>query len=157
MLFLIHWMLFASSSKFCLRRFLFFTTSRRYGFQHHSLFFKSVVIVFYQCFRSSNSYVAHLLSRDIESNINFAFLAGFQAIYFVDQLAPKDRRLCFWNECTLTIGSFFSVPYRVMEHAGSLESTERSVRVARAIAEGNSSFLSALQTSQGLHNSVVHS
>jgi len=34
-----------------------------------------------------------------------------------------------------------------------------SVRVARgeAIAEGNSSFLSALQTSHVLHNSIVHS
>ena len=34
---------------------------------------------------------------------------------------------------------------------------ERSVRVARGVAEGNSSLLSALQTSQVLHNSIVHS
>ena len=31
------------------------------------------------------------------------------------------------------------------------------IRVARGVAEGNSSFLSALQTSQVLHNSIVHS
>ena len=33
-------------------------------------------------------------------------------------------------------------------HAGSLREHERSVRVARGAAESNSSFLSALQTSQ---------
>ena len=33
----------------------------------------------------------------------------------------------------------------------------RSVRVARGVAEGNSSFLSALQTSQVLRNSIVQS
>ena len=34
---------------------------------------------------------------------------------------------------------------------------ERSLRVARGVAEGNSNFLSAFQTSQVLHNSIVHS
>ena len=40
---------------------------------------------------------------------------------------------------------------------GKFGEHERSVRVARGVAEGNSSFLSALQTSQVLHNSIVHS
>ena len=57
----------------------------------------------------------------------------------------------------LTIGSRFSVHYRVMEHAGSLECTKEASELPEAIAEGNSSFLSALQTSQVLRNSIVHS
>ena len=44
-----------------------------------------------------------------------------------------------------------------MEHAGSLESTKEAYELPEVIAEGNSSFLSALQTSQVLHNSIVHS
>ena len=44
-----------------------------------------------------------------------------------------------------------------MEHAGSLESTKEAQELPEAIAEGNSSFSSALQTSQVLHNSIVHS
>ena len=57
----------------------------------------------------------------------------------------------------LTIGSCFDVHYRVMEHAGSLESTKEAYELPEAIAEGNSSSLSALQTSQVLHNSIAHS
>ena len=45
-----------------------------------------------------------------------------------------------------------------MEHAGSLENTKDSQELLRrAIASGNSSFLSALQTSQVLPNAIVHS
>ena len=46
-----------------------------------------------------------------------------------------------------------------MSHAGSLESTKEAQELPEAIAEGNSSSLSALQTSQAkvLHNSIVHS
>ena len=40
---------------------------------------------------------------------------------------------------------------------GKFGEHERSLRVARGVAEGNSSFLSALQTSRVLHNSIVHS
>ena len=47
--------------------------------------------------------------------------------------------------------------FRVMEHVGSLESTKKALKLPEAIAEGNSSFLSALQTSHVLHNSIVHS
>ena len=55
------------------------------------------------------------------------------------------------------IGSCFSVNYRVIEHMGSLESMKEAQELPEAIAEGNSIFLSALQTSQMLHNSIVHS
>ena len=44
-----------------------------------------------------------------------------------------------------------------MEHAGSLESTKEVWELPDATAEENSSLLSALQTSQVLHNSIVHS
>ena len=40
-----------------------------------------------------------------------------------------------------------------MEHVGSSE----SMKEAYELAEGNSSFLSALQTSHVLHNLIVHS
>ena len=48
-----------------------------------------------------------------------------------------------------------AVHYRVMEHLGSLESTQEA-RVALGYASGNSSFFRALQTSRVLHNSMVH-
>ena len=50
---------------------------------------------------------------------------------------------------------FLAVHYRVIEHLGSLESTQEA-RVARGVASGNSSFLSALQTSRVFYNSIVH-
>ena len=40
---------------------------------------------------------------------------------------------------------------------GKFGEHERSVIVARGVAEGNSSFLSALQTFQVHHNSMEHS
>ena len=40
---------------------------------------------------------------------------------------------------------------------GKFGEHERSEELPKVIAEGNSSFLSALQTSQVLHNSIVHS
>ena len=43
-----------------------------------------------------------------------------------------------------------AVHYRVMEHSGSLESTQEA-RVASTLR-----FLRALQTSRVLHNSIVH-
>ena len=41
-----------------------------------------------------------------------------------------------------------------MKHAGSFERTKDFIRVSRGVAESNSSFLSALQTSQVLHISI---
>ena len=48
----------------------------------------------------------------------------------------------------LRIGSCLACVYRVMDARGKFGEHERSVRVARGVAESNSSFLSALQTSQ---------
>ena len=48
----------------------------------------------------------------------------------------------------LRIGSCLACVFRVMDARGKFGEHERSVRVARGAAESNSSFLSALQTSQ---------
>ena len=50
--------------------------------------------------------------------------------------------------CDLRIGSCLACVYRVMDARGKFGEHERSVRVAEGVAESNSSFLSALQTSQ---------
>ena len=73
----------------------------------------------------------------------------------------------FFNEATLlsllkrpsTINNWFMLQRALSSYGarGKFGEHERSVRVARGVAEGNSSFLSALQTSQVLHNSIVHS
>jgi len=55
-------MLVASSSKFCLRRCLIFSTSK--VFVSVSLFLKPVVIGLCQGLKILNSYMAHLLSRE---------------------------------------------------------------------------------------------
>ena len=54
----------------------------------------------------------------------------------------------------LSIGSYVSVRSSRYEARGKFGEHERCVRVARGIAESNSSFLSALQTSQVLHISM---
>ena len=54
----------------------------------------------------------------------------------------------------LTIGSYVSVRSLRYEARGKFGEHERCVRVARGVAESNSSFLSALQTSQVLHISM---
>ena len=51
----------------------------------------------------------------------------------------------------LTIISYVSVRSSRCEERRKFGQHERCVRVARGVAEGNSSFLSALQTSQVLH------
>ena len=49
-----------------------------------------------------------------------------------------------------------AVHYRVMEHVGSLESTQEA-RVAHGYRLGQLlRFLRALQTSRVIHNSIVH-
>ena len=54
----------------------------------------------------------------------------------------------------LTIGSYVSVHSLRYEVCGKFGEHERCVRVAWGAAESNSSFLSALQTSQVLHISM---
>ena len=44
--------------------------------------------------------------------------------------------------------------HRDMKYVGRLESTKKCARVARGVAESNSSSLSAAQTSQVLHMSM---
>ena len=59
-----------------------------------------------------------------------------------------------FNDSTLqklTIGSYVSVRSSRYEARGKFGEHKRCVRVARGVAERNSSFLSALQTSQVLH------
>ena len=59
-----------------------------------------------------------------------------------------------WLVKKLTIGSYVSVHSSRYEARGKFGEHERCVRVARGVAESNSSFLSALQTSQVLHISM---
>ena len=54
----------------------------------------------------------------------------------------------------LTIDLYVSVCPSRYEASGRFGEHERRVRVARSVAESNSSFLSALQTSQVLHISM---
>ena len=54
----------------------------------------------------------------------------------------------------LTIGSYVCVRSSRYEARGKFGEQERCVRVARGVAESNSSFLSALQISQVLHVSM---
>ena len=53
-----------------------------------------------------------------------------------------------------TIGLYVSVRSSRYEARGKFGEHERCVKVARGVAESNSSFLSALQTSQVLHISM---
>ena len=83
-------MLFASPSKFCLRRFFIFLTSEahfsalEFGFQVSS---HSVFVV-----RTRNGLFVCL----VRTSMNFAHFAGFHALSFVDQInrSKKDRHLC---------------------------------------------------------------
>ena len=54
----------------------------------------------------------------------------------------------------LTIGSYVSVRSSRYEARGKFGEHKRCIRVAQGIVEPNSSFLSALQTSQVLHISI---
>ena len=54
----------------------------------------------------------------------------------------------------LKIGSYVSMRSSRYEACGKFGEHERCIRVAQGIAESNSSFLSALQTSQVLHISM---
>ena len=58
------------------------------------------------------------------------------------------------DKASLTIGSYVSMRSSRYEARGKFGEHERCVRVARGKAESNSSFLSALQTSQVLHISM---
>ena len=80
-------MLFASPSKFCLRRFFIFLTSEahfsalEFGFQVST---HSVFVV-----RTRNGLFVYL----VKTSMNFAHFAGFYALSFVDRInrSEKDR------------------------------------------------------------------
>ena len=94
------------------------------------------------CNLSLDRYVYFLTLHRINTVSFFFSAAGFDAQF---------HRLCY-----KTIGSCFSVHYRVMEHLGSLESTQEA-RVALGYRLGQLlRFFRALQTSRVLHNSIVH-
>ena len=59
--------------------------------------------------------------------------AKFSKLSFAEKL-----RICSWLACV----------YRVMDACGKFGEYEKCVRLARGAAESNSSFFSALQTSQ---------
>ena len=63
---------------------------------------------------------------------------------------PKIRLIMTY----LTIGSYVSLRSSRYEARGKFGEHERCERVARGVAESNSSFLSALQTSRVLHISM---
>ena len=59
-----------------------------------------------------------------------------------------------WEVQHLTIGSYVSMRSSRYEALGKFGEYQRCVRVARGLAESNSSFLSATQTSLVLHISM---
>ena len=64
------------------------------------------------------------------------------------------KSLAWYWTLQLTIGSYVSVHSSRYEACEKFGEHKRCVRVARGVAESNSSFLSALQTSQELHISM---
>jgi len=100
---LLHWlsslsscMLFVSSLKFCLRWFLIFSTSE--VFISASWFvFKSVVIAFWQCFRSLNSYMAHFLYPENERELCLFGRLSSNIICGPTRI-KNDWRICIWDE-----------------------------------------------------------
>ena len=64
-------------------------------------------------------------------------------------LGDPNSAVSYWSKMLqLRIGSCLVCVYRVLDARGKFGEHERSVRVARGVAERNSSFLSAIQTSQ---------
>ena len=65
-------------------------------------------------------------------------------------------RFCYGKlgSLKLTFGSYVSVRSSRYEARGKFGEYERYARVARGVAESNSNFFSALQTSQVLHISM---
>ena len=64
------------------------------------------------------------------------------------EFAFRKSHLQYESYSQLTIGSCLECVYRVMDARGKFAEHERSARAARNVAESNSSFLSALQTSR---------
>ena len=81
---------------------------------------------------------------------NFTHVTSMLKQFDWDTLEQRrlSHQLSIFYKIQLRIGSCLTCVYRVMDALGKFGEHERSVRVARGAAESNSSFLSALQTSQ---------
>ena len=67
---------------------------------------------------------------------------------FNKRVSSFQKRVSSSHISNSRIYSCLACVYRVMDARGKFEEHEKCVRVARGAAESNSSFLSALQTSQ---------
>ena len=101
-------------------------------------------------------YDAFRVNRDLVMDLEI-WLKIHTKVFSFETASPKPFKLlkCFMITMILfkmgkhlRIGSCLACVYRVMDARGKFEVHERRVRVARGAAESNSSFLSALQTSQ---------
>ena len=94
-------------------------------------------------------YLIHHLYILIYPSVDHQYSGPIKMRLILDQLKYHTCRLI-----KLTIGSYVSVHSSRYEARRKFREHERCVRVAQGIAESNSSFLSALQTSQVLHISM---
>ena len=87
---------------------------------------------------------------DVTQKTNMEFCKAFWSLTEGYGLQVLPAAECF-PLTQLTIGSYVSVHSSRCEAHRKFGEHERSIRVAQGIAKNNSSFLSALQTSQVLH------
>ena len=95
------------------------------------------------CFCHSPAYLLHVLLLRIGSTF---ILAELDLEFSCGKFKMADQ--CEATDGELRICSCLSCVYRGMDTHEKFGENERFVRVARGAAENNSSFLSALQTSQ---------
>ena len=117
-----------------------------------------VTLNFYSLLLSQSPFSSSFESLFHQTNIRDSAVVRAQS-FSVAQKVPKWRQSVGESDpfshgtvCTskfkLRICSCLACVYRVMDARGKFGEHERCVRVARGAAESNSSFLSALQTSQ---------
>ena len=93
--------------------------------------------------------------KSIQLQIRFFILITFTCRGEVIPICRLQRfMLSSSHDLCLTIGSYLSVRSSRYEAHRKFGEHQRCVRVAQGVAESNSSFLSALQTSQVLHISM---
>ena len=74
--------------------------------------------------------------------------SDFHTNTVISSLFAYSSKLMAWKTVIRPIGSCLACLHRVMDASGEFGEHERSVRVARGRAEGNSRFLSACQIPQ---------
>ena len=94
-------------------------------------------------------YWIHHLYILIYLSVDHQYRGPIKVLLILDQLKYHTRRLI-----KITIGSYVSVRSSRYEARRKFREHEICVRVAQGVAESNSSFLSALQTSHVLHISM---